>query len=269
MQVIKVCFFVLSSFLFVAQARSGLRDQFLQLDGEAREHFIYQAVSEGQAFPSWNEFVPVTVSAKAHTLTFYVSPDYLQLGDEQEFFWAPLQYFSVKKLMASLGVLIPTAKMVNLIYRQAELKIWSKTMSDGPEMSTSPIFLEHTDLLLAQLKERGLPYPCHCLSAGHKKDYVLTKRLLERPNREAIYGWFRKDGSVIQPLSLVHNDRWVDYSQGFRAVSRKVLLDGVERPLEEILRHPTLSLLVSDEGPIDVRKIFSNWPSFSPGLELH
>ncbi|MEK6626685.1 MAG: hypothetical protein AABY86_17080, partial [Bdellovibrionota bacterium] len=171
-------------------------------------------------------------------------------------------FFSVKKLMDSMGILIPTVKMVNIIYQQAQLKIWSKTMSSGPEMTTSPIFLEHSDLLLTQLMERGISYPCHCLSAGHKKDYVLTKRLLERPHREAIYGWFRRDGSVIQPLNMAHDDHWVDYSHGFRAVARMGVVDGVEMSLEEILRHPVLSQLLSDEGPIDVAKIFNNWPSF-------
>lgn len=244
--------------LFAPTVKSGQRDQFLQLDGEARESFVLQAVRDHQAFPDWYSFVPITIHSKNHSLTFYVSPDYLQLGDEHEFFWSPVQFFTVKKLMTSLGILIPTAKMVNIIYQQAELKIWSKTMSSGPEMTTSPIFLEHTDLLIQQLAERNLFYPCHCLSAGHKKDYVLTKRLLERPNREAIYGWFKKDGTVIQPLSLAHDDRWVDYSHGFRAVSATAVVDGQEMSMEAVLRHPVLSRLVSDEGPIDVRKIISN-----------
>ncbi len=39
------------------------------------------------------------------------------------------------------------------------------------------------------------------LIAGHKKDVVITNRLLTMPKRVAIYGWHRPNGSPIQPLA--------------------------------------------------------------------
>ena len=263
MQQIKVILGIFFIVVFSGNGFASLREQFSHLEGASRENFILKAVAEGQAFPSWEKLTPVTVTAtlsdkQKHSITFYVSPDYLQLGDEQEFFWAPLQFASVKKLMASMDVLVPTVKMVNIIYQQAALKIWAKTIPSGPLMSSSPVSLQHTDFLFEQLEKRGMAFPCDCLSAGHKKDYVLTKRLLERPNREAIYGWFERDGSVIQPLSMAHNDQWVDYSQGFRAVASKAMVDGVEKSVVQILRDPLLSQLISDEGPMDLRKLINN-----------
>lgn len=41
------------------------------------------------------------------------------------------------------------------------------------------------------------------LLAGHKKDLVLTRRLVGRPDRVAIYDWHRLDGRPIHPLSML------------------------------------------------------------------
>ena len=81
-------------------------------------------------FLPWKEFVPVTVNSKTHSVTFYVSPDYLQLGDEQKFL-ATSSVLLRQEAHGSMRILIPTVKMVNIIYQRAQLKIWSKTMSSG------------------------------------------------------------------------------------------------------------------------------------------
>ena len=84
--------------------------------------------------------------------------------------------------------------------------------------------------------------------AGHKKDIVLTNRLLEARNRVAIYGWHRSATDPIQPLSIVHGFTYADYSHGIRLVHPMALVDAQPWPLIEILEDPVLSRLVSDEG---------------------
>ena len=74
-------------------------------------------------------------------------------------------------------------------------------------------------------------------------------RLEDEPGRVAIYGWHGQDGSPIQPVYTGHTDRWVDYSHGIRLVSRRVVVDGVEHDLVDLLEDPELWQLVSDEGP--------------------
>lgn len=88
------------------------------------------------------------------------------------------------------------------------------------------------------------------LIAGHKKDVVANKRLVQRPDRVAIYGWHRPDGRPIQPVSLVHEASYADYSHGIRWVSSTMVVDGVERPIADVARDPDLAELVSDEGPL-------------------
>src|SRR5262249_38225116 len=87
-------------------------------------------------------------------------------------------------------------------------------------------------------------------TAGDKKDLVLTNRLWTHPLRVAIYGWHRKDGSPIQPLSTVHGFRYADYSHGVRLVSDTVYVDGRSESLLRVLQDPMLASVVSSEGKI-------------------
>ena len=89
------------------------------------------------------------------------------------------------------------------------------------------------------------------LVTGIKKDIVLSPRIFERPERLAIYGWRQLDGTPIQPLSIVHWNRYVDYSHGARLVRNRVEIDRKPTTITALLTDPELSSLVSDEGPID------------------
>jgi hypothetical protein len=88
------------------------------------------------------------------------------------------------------------------------------------------------------------------LSAGDKKDLVLTNRLWRELDRVAIYGWHRAEGLPIQPLSTVHGWRYADYSHGVRLISTQVWVDGVSRPLFDVLQDPQLAGALSSEGVI-------------------
>jgi hypothetical protein len=89
------------------------------------------------------------------------------------------------------------------------------------------------------------------LVAGIKKDIVLTPRIFERPQRLAIYGWRQLDGKPIQPLAIVHWDRYVDYSHGARLVRNAIEVHGKALKIDELLADPARCGLVSDEGPMN------------------
>ena len=88
------------------------------------------------------------------------------------------------------------------------------------------------------------------LVSGDKKDIVLTNMLASKPGQIAIYGWHRLTGAPIQPLSTVHGACYEDYSHGVRLVSQTVVVDGQNRLVREILKHPLMANLLSDEGAI-------------------
>ncbi len=111
-------------------------------------------------------------------------------------------------------------------------------------MRSNAYYLAHSRAIDRQ--RGGLP-PTR-LTAGHKKDLVIARRLAAQPGRVAIYGWHRPDGRPIQPLSTLHGADYADYSHGLRLVSVTVRIDGVLRSIYDVLEDPELAGLLSDEG---------------------
>ena len=79
---------------------------------------------------------------------------------------------------------------------------------------------------------------------------MLTPRIFEKPQRLAIYGWRQLNGQPIQPLTIVHWDRYVDYSHGVRLVRNAIEIDGKPMKIDDLLSDPNACGLVSDEGPM-------------------
>jgi hypothetical protein len=87
--------------------------------------------------------------------------------------------------------------------------------------------------------------------AGHKKDIVLTDRLVEQPDRIAIYGWHWCEGDPIQPLCTVHGARYADYSHGVRLVWDQVWIEGRLQPILDVLADPELAPVLTFEDTIE------------------
>ena len=58
---------------------------------------------------------------------------------------------------------------------------------------------------------------------------------------------------MLQPVGLAHNLDHTDYSQVVRLVRADCELDGEVRPLAEVALDPLWHVLVSDEGPVELR----------------
>ena len=99
-------------------------------------------------------------------------------------------------------------------------------------------------------------FPLGALTAGDKKDLVITSRLANSPNKVAIYGWHQTNGVAIQPLYLGHGASWADYSHGIRLVQKKMMVNGVSKTVAEVLADPELAGLLSDEGIVISTKIY-------------
>lgn len=180
------------------------------------------------------------------TATFWVMPDYLAVGSDWDFLRIPLDMFSATEVANHFGYLLPTPKMVDAIYAQAEVHLVPEPMTPGPQMRSVAYYLQHRKLIEDQRGE----LPPGALTAGHKKDLVLTDRLATHPDRIAIYGWHRPDGEPIQPLSLWHGARYADYSHGIRLIHPVVWIDGEPTYLQDALESPQLAGLFTDEIPM-------------------
>ncbi len=190
-------------------------------------------------------------------------PDYLAIGSDADFLRMPLTYPAAVAVASRLGFVLPTRKIVDAVYAAAEVRLEPSPITPGPRMRSTEYYLRHQRRIEEQ---RGASVP-GALTAGHKKDVVITKRLRRNRGRIAIYGWHRGRGRPIQPLSTVHGARYADYSHGVRLVHPTIWIDGEPRPLTEVLADPRLSALVSLEGPIpdaasllDPRKVAAESP---------
>jgi len=201
--------------------------------------------------PSWlRQLVPVErtrrIGGAAHRVTFWVAPDYLAVGSDDDYFLAPLTPQSAQRIADSVGASLPTPLMVDAIWSAARVRLAPSPIPPSPEMTTVLVFEDHDGRVRTQRALESAP--AGSLVAGHKKDVVLTPRLDTLRGKVAIYGWHRADGTPIQPLYTGHTDRWVDYSHGIRLVSRGILVDGVRHDIIDVLRDPALAGLLSDDG---------------------
>jgi hypothetical protein len=130
-------------------------------------------------------------------------------------------------------------------------------------MRSTAYYWEHNQRI--QNQRLALHFPMGELIAGHKKDVVMTNRLIPGQGRIAIYGWHRLSGVPIQPLSTVHGAGYADYSHGIRLLSDQVLLNGESRLFYEILEDPAMAKVLSDEGVIGQVWSFMAARQQSPG----
>jgi hypothetical protein len=214
-----------------------------------RESMILAELRRGNLPEFLRKFATIKVSGKdaegkEHTAYYHVMPDYLSVGTESGFIRVPLTPMTAQAAADAFDCSLPTARMVNDIYKQAQVKLEPRPLGEAREAVET--FIRHNAIIEGQRagSSPGL------LVAGTKKDVVITNRLSEKPERVAIYGWHKLDGNPIQPLTIVHKNTYVDYSHGIRLVKRTLLVDGQPRDIRDVLSDPQLAFLLSDEGVI-------------------
>ena len=215
-----------------------------------REAAILREISGGN-FPNFlRQFKAVPIHGTAAdgnelATTLLVMPDYLAIGSDDDFVRMPMSPQTAQQIADLFGCTLPTRKMVDAIDAQAEVHLEPRPLTADREAVKT--FAEHNAIIESQRAGK----PLGLLVTGIKKDVVLSPRIFERPERLAIYGWRQLDGRPIQDLTIVHWNKYVDYSHGVRLVVNKVTLDGQMVAITDVLRDPNRSALVSDEGPMD------------------
>ena len=215
-----------------------------------REDEITAQILAGNVPDFLRRLQPVTVKHLAHTATFFVAPDYLAVGTELDYFLTPLTPISAQRIAERLGCTLPTRKMTDDIYLAAQVKLEPQNFPPNPAMTSVAVFSDHNNLLRAQRLAQREDHPFGKLTAGGKKDVVISAALASAPGKVAIYGLQRLDGSPIQPLYAGHAQTWVDYSHGIRLVQQSMTVDGAPRKVADVLGDAELAPLLSDEGVI-------------------
>ena len=220
--------------------------------GTRRDLLVANEVLNGNVPSFLRVLAPVTLSGNAGNkpvdVTICVTPDYLSVGDDGDFVRVPMGLPAAAQIASSLSFNLPTTKMVDAIYLQAGVRLAPQPMPPTAKMQSTDYFWRHNRTVDQGRAQSG--QGLDVLAAGQKKDIVLSNRLRSKPGRVAIYGWHRKNGKPIQPLSTVHGAQYADYSHGVRLVSSIAFVNGVPRNLSDILQDPQLGRIVSYEGPI-------------------
>ncbi len=189
--------------------------------------------------------VSIDSTGKKHTALFFVAPDYLSVGTNNDFMRIPITPMAAQKIADRYNCFLPTKKLVDIIYEQADVLIEPMPMYIFRDSSVT--MWQHHLMIEGQRKRRK------GLIAGIKKDVVISDKISRdsKPNRVAIYGWHQLNGKPIQPLYTGHVNWYVDYSHGIRLVYRKVIVDGKEMDYTELMNKRLLQSLICDEPYCD------------------
>jgi hypothetical protein len=225
--------------------------QAVAMKWKERDSLALKEVLAGNIPAFLRKFVPIRVSitdsasGKIMKATYYVAPDYLSIGTDDDWARVPLTPMAAQQIADRVDCFLPTRKMVNDIYSQASVKLEPVPMYAFRD-STVTMWHHH---MIVEGQRRGRKG----LIAGIKKDVVISEKLLRdnRPDREAIYGWHKPDGQPIQPLYTGHINWWVDYSHGIRLVYKKIRVGKRWMDYQDVLKDPILRKLICDENYCD------------------
>lgn len=211
--------------------------------GLEREALIQEQLEEGNMPDFVRTVVPVNFELEGVVVTLWVTPRYLAIGSNTDYVYIPVSAKTTTWFTLVTGFSLPTKKIVDLIHKNADVKV-SPIPLDSADLTSTNHFVLHSALVRDQLKDLDL-----ALISGTQKDIVISARLCSTKRRVAIYGWHRNN-RPIQPLSIVHDDNYSDYSHGVRLVYPIVGIGETSKDIRQILKDPKLASLLSDEGPL-------------------
>jgi len=228
-----------------------LAHQIESLSAADREAAILNQIIRGNIPNFIRALTPIETTAdKSHgqkyRATYFVTPDYLAIGSDDNFFRIPMRPQTAQAIATAANASLITTKISDDIFGQADLKLDPRPLTK--DRATAATFYQHHQII----EEQRAGKPLGLLIAGIKKDVVLSNRLKEKPHRVAIYGWHYSSGKPIQPLYVGHTDSHVDYSHGIRLISQEMEIDGRPMQVRDMLKDKELSALLSNEGPIDI-----------------
>ena len=226
---------------------SAFFHQATTMNWKQRDSFAIAELLAGNMPDFLRTFVPVSISItdsasnKKITAVLYVTPDYLSVGTNDDWARIPLTPMSSQQIADSLHSFLPTKKIVDDIYKAANVKLEPVPMFAFRD--STPTMYQHHLIIEGQRKLRK------GLIAGIKKDVVLTEQLKPagKQNKVAIYGWHYLTGNPIQPVYTGHINWYVDYSHGIRLIYERIKVNGKWMHYNDVAKDPILFRLLTDE----------------------
>lgn len=220
--------------------------QAVAMNWKERDSLAVSEILKGNMPEFLKKFVRIntqitSANGKVIKAYYYVMPDYLSIGNDDDFARIPLTPMAAQQIADNFNCFLPTRKIVNDIYDQAKVKPEPVPMYAFRDSSVT--MWHHHLIIEGQRKgKKGL-------IAGIKKDVVITEKLVTdgKANRVAIYGWHKLDGKPIQPLYTGHVNWYVDYSHGIRLVYRTIWVNKKPMDYIKVMQDAILQKLLCDE----------------------
>lgn len=193
------------------------------------------------------------INGENYEIIFFTVCDYMAIGSDADYLYIPMTPSTAQYLADNMNCLLPTKKMVDVIYAKAETKLKPQPIPPSDKMTTIPVFKQHTDSIKQQIAQIGLNRSSNNIIAGHKKDIIISNKIYSNDRnyeRVVIYGWHLSVNNPIQPVYNGHIAEYADYSHGVRLISKTAVVNGDSVQVEDILKDSNLSKLLSSEGVI-------------------
>jgi hypothetical protein len=173
----------------------------------AREKFVLDTLTNLPREQVVKTMKPVTIIKPDGTkITYQVMPDYITIDSMR----VPMAGNTAQKIADHFGLNLPTAKMVDEIYQNADVKVQAQPLSgsganiNGKQYSGSdvvnkgvgyaPFAIAYNDKINKQLAEKGVNAGGDQIVAGFAKDIVPPLK----PGSLGLYGMYDAKGKPIQ-----------------------------------------------------------------------
>lgn len=222
-----------------------------------RDVQIFAEISAGNIPEFLRTFCEVSITYKNNNIVIYVLPDYMCIGSDEDYVRMPMSAKTGQRLASIFDCMLPTKRMVDIIWKNAPNKINQSPM--GPPydatMQSMQRLRDHNSKIELEMQNKDKSL----LTAGHKKDIILDNALApNNPNKRiSIYGWQGTSGISIQgpkPQSSAHAENYQDYSQCIRLVSNTCKLNGNMVNINQILDDKDLSYALNEDGVLRFKK---------------
>lgn len=207
-----------------------------------------------------------------NTARLRVQTDVLAIGPTQDSVRLPLTPGGAQNILNLYGWLLPTSWLVFKMFEAATEKLtpiqfWPNLGADLKQ------YAAHSAKIDAQRANAAVqPGAGPHLLSGIKK-HVVVSNIYKPPTKTTpgtvvIFGWYWPPPAPVvyddkkpwtdpsrQPIQVksnAHGDFYVDYSHGIQAIGPQALVNGQVMDTVDLYQHPTLSALVSNEGPVRV-----------------
>lgn len=217
-----------------------------------RESMIFTEIKEGNMPSFCAKFKTIELFNGNDTCKVQVALDYLAIGSDTNFCRIPVSPELAQKIADFAGCSLPTTKIVDAIWQNADVKIQPITHAPAGNINERvEMFILHNDEIEQALKSINKPFDRDTsILDGLKKDIVITNKLLKNPGKVAIYGWYKLDGSFWQPLYTGHINTYMDYSHGLRLIDDTVTINNIPYTVRDVLSNSAYYKLLSDETGI-------------------